>query len=246
MVSGDPRSRRELVRPLVLLAAALAVAACSTSRTERVVHGLPRDCRAPMLYVALGDSTVKGVAATSSRHTYVSRLHDRLREIYPSARAENLGVSGAVSADVLARQLPRAVKLTPDLVTLSVGPNDITSGVSVENYERRIDRIPGTLARETHALVVVNLIPDLAVTPRFARSDKRDLVGRLTVRFNEALERQARGHRVEIVDLYERSRDEVPNHPELISTDGYHPSDLGYARWAELMWGRVAPAVARC
>ena len=234
------------MRPLLLLAAALAIAACSATRTERLARGLPHDCRAPVLYVALGDSTVEGVAATSARHTYVGRLHERLREIYPSARAENLGVSGAVSADVLARQLPRAVKLAPDLVTLSVGPNDITSGVRVEDYERRIDRILGTLARETHALVVVNLIPDLAVTPRFARSDRRDVVTRLTLRFNEALEKRAQEHRAEIVDLYLRSRDEVPKRPELIAADGYHPSDLGYARWAELMWTRVEPAVARC
>jgi len=27
--------------------------------------------------------------------------------------------------------------------------------------------------------------------------------------------------------------------PELIASDGYHPSDLGYARWAELMWDAV-------
>jgi lysophospholipase L1-like esterase len=234
------------VNRIVVLAAAVAIAACSASRADRVAKGLPRDCGAPVLYVALGDSTVEGVAASSARHTYVSRLHDRLREVYPAARAENLGVSGAVSADVLAKQLPRAVRLAPDLVTLSIGPNDITGGVGVEDYERRIDRILGTLARETRALVVVNLIPDLGVTPRFARSDRRELVTRLTVRFNQALEGRARAHGAAIVDLYERSRDEVPRRPELVASDGYHPSDLGYARWAELMWTRVEPGVARC
>jgi lysophospholipase L1-like esterase len=41
------------------------------------------------------------------------------------------------------------------------------------------------------------------------------------------------------VDLYEASRREVPSRPELMAGDGYHPSDLGYARWAELMWDAV-------
>jgi lysophospholipase L1-like esterase len=27
--------------------------------------------------------------------------------------------------------------------------------------------------------------------------------------------------------------------PELIGADGYHPSDEGYARWAELMWAAI-------
>ncbi len=231
---------------VALALGAVALVACTTSRSDRTARALPVDCGAPVMYAALGDSTVEGVAATSARANYVSRIHDRLRAIYPAARVENLGVSGAVSGDVVDKQLAPAMKLDPDLVTLSIGPNDLTEGVRVEDYEKNVDRILRTLTRQTRAIVVVNLLPDLAVTPRFARSEKRDLVGRLTVRFNDALAKKARAYGVEIVDLYERSRDEVPRRPELVAADGYHPSDLGYARWAELMWTRVEPKVARC
>ena len=48
----------------------------------------------------------------------------------------------------------------------------------------------------------------------------------------------------EVVDLFAASRDEVPRHPELVAGDGYHPSDAGYARWAELMWQRIATRIA--
>jgi lysophospholipase L1-like esterase len=51
---------------------------------------------------------------------------------------------------------------------------------------------------------------------------------------------------VEIVDLYLPSRDEVPRHAALLGKDGYHPSDAGYARWAELMWERIEPRLAAC
>ena len=51
--------------------------------------------------------------------------------------------------------------------------------------------------------------------------------------------------RAEIVDLYGPSRDEVPRRPELIAGDGYHPSDAGYARWAELMWTGVQRRLGR-
>src|SRR5262249_12585095 len=61
-------------------------------------------------------------------------------------------------------------------------------------------------------------------------------VGRLTTRFNDALRRQATAVGAEVVDLYEVSRDELPRRPELVGRDGYHPSDVGYERWAELMW----------
>jgi len=204
---------------------------------------LPADRDAPVTYVALGDSTVEGVGASRSELNYVSRLSARLREVYRNARMENLGVGGATSVDVLARQLDRAVALAPDLVTLSVGPNDITDRVPLADYTRNIDAIFGRLVSQTRAVVVVNLLPDLAVTPRFRGHEAEAVVGRRAIEFNAALTRLAKRHGVAVVDLYEPSRREVPSRPELMAADGYHPSDLGYARWAELMWDAIGSRI---
>ena len=100
------------------------------------------------------------------------------------------------------------------------------------------------LTQETSAVVVANLLPDLAVTPRFRGREATPAVGGLTVRFNEALTRAARSYGVEVVDLYQPSRAEIPRRPELVAADGYHPSDLGYARWAELLWAGVERRIA--
>ena len=204
------------------------------------------NCNTPIYYVALGDSTVEGVGASKQALNYVSRLHTRLLARYPNSRLENLGRGGATSGDVVRRQLDPAIRLQPGLVTLSVGPNDITTGVSVDVYEQHIDIIFSRLRQETAALVVVNLLPDLAVTSRFARGAQVDLVGRQTAMFNEALARKAREYGVVLVDLYRPSREEVPRQPELLWKDGYHPSDAGYARWAELMWEDIDPRLADC
>jgi lysophospholipase L1-like esterase len=200
---------------------------------------LPERRDQPVVYVALGDSTVEGEGATSRGASYVSRLHERLRQIYPRASVVNVGIGGATSADVVAGQVRRAVAAVPHLVTLSVGPNDITTRVPVARFEQNLDKILTILERETSAVVVVNLLPDIAVTPRFRASELREAVGRQTVLFNEALRRQARAHGAEVIDLYAPSQKEVPERPELLSGDGYHPSDAGYARWAELMWEGV-------
>jgi lysophospholipase L1-like esterase len=234
-----------VVKPLALgLVAAVLAAGCAWTRS-----GAPRmlraDRAAPIVYVALGDSTVEGIGATSAAVNYVARIHERLRAWYPQARAVNLGVGGATSADVVAGQLERAIALGPDLVTLSIGPNDITDRVSVREYERHVDTIFTRLRKETAAVVVVNLLPDLAVTPRFRNDPARDVVGRLSIEFNEALARRARDHGVEVVDLYAPSRVEVMARPELIASDGYHPSDLGYARWAELLWAGIERRIPR-
>ena len=204
---------------------------------------LPSEREAELSYVALGDSTVAGVGASSPERNYVGRLHARLRSVYPRARLANLGVGGATAADVVREQLPRAMALGPRLVTLSVGPNDITQGRDVGQYEQDIATIFETLARETPAVVVVNLLPDLAVAPRFSPEEKA-AVGRLTAEFNDVLRRQARQHGAEIVDLYAPSQEEVPDRPSLVSSDEYHPSDEGYARWAELLWRGVQARIA--
>ena len=226
----------------VILAASLATASWAMLRPER--RGmLPERRDQPIVYAALGDSTVEGQGATRREANYVSRLHERLRAIYPAARVVNLGIGGATSADVAADQVQRAVAAVPHLVTLSVGPNDVTTRVPVARFEQRIDEILKVLGRETSAVIVVNLLPDLAVTRRFRSSDMREAVGRQTVLFNEALRRQAKAHGAELVDLYAPSQKEVPERPELLADDGYHPSDVGYERWAELMWQGVSARI---
>ena len=227
------------IKAVVLLTVVLAaVAGCARGRGEGA-RTLPLDRREPVVYVALGDSTVEGVGATRHGADYVSRLYARLHEVYPRASVVNLGVGGATSADVRADQLERAVVLRPHLVTLSIGPNDITEQVPVSEYERNVETIFGRLTRETGAVVVVNLLPDLAVTPRFRGRETAPAVGGLTVRFNDTLGRLARSYGVEVVDLYRPSQVEIPRQPELVAADGYHPSDLGYERWAELVWAAV-------
>ena len=238
-----PHDRRRRALSALLLTAAFA-AGCVGGRGEPA-RRLPGDASGPLLYVALGDSTVEGIGATSPATTYVGQLHRRLRAIYPEARVVNLGAGGATSADVRARQLERAVALAPQLVTLSIGPNDITTQVPVAEYERNVASILDRLVSATPAVIVVNLLPDLVVTPRFRNHEARPAIEKLTVTFNEALERQGRRHGVELVDLYHASRAEVPAQPELIWRDGYHPSDAGYARWAELMWAGVERCLAR-
>jgi lysophospholipase L1-like esterase len=231
---------------IAFLAAALALlsqgATLAGSPAGTAAGTLPRDRAAAFTYVALGDSTVVGVGASRPELGYVGRLQTRLRQQYPRARLVNLGQSGATAADVAREQLPRAVALSPGLVTLSIGPNDVTGGRTVEQYERDVERIFQAVRQQSGAVLVVNLLPDLAVAPRFSAEEKA-LVGVQTARYNQALQRLAARYGVQVVDLYHPSQREAAARPELLSGDAYHPSDLGYARWAELMWQGVAARI---
>ena len=68
------------------------------------------------------------------------------------------------------------------------------------NYARDIDAILRIHVRR-RAVVVVNLIPDLTVTPRFRGEEIEAQVRKRVVAFNEILALQARGYGAEVVDL---------------------------------------------
>ena len=111
-------------------------------------------------------------------------------------------------------------------------PNDITSERSLWAYARDIDGILGALIRGTTAVVVVNLIPDLTVTPRFKerRSSRRAQARRRVQRDPGEPGARARGGNRGPLQRQPTGSAETTR---VIGADGYHPSDEGYARWAE-------------
>ena len=184
-------------------------------------RSLPSDRRTPLVYVALGDSTVYGLGASSPSTHYVARLFWRLHAEYPLARLSNRGACLATTTDVLAHQVPDAIMDRPHLVTLSVGPNDLRQGRSPQDFAGRTEVILERLQRDTDAAVILNSLPDLALSPRF-REPERSMVAALTRHYNHALQHVADNFGIELVD---------------------HPSDAGYAAWAgamrEAVWARI-------
>jgi acyl-CoA thioesterase-1 len=202
-----------------------------------IVRSLPADRRLPLAYVALGDSTVYGLGASSSSRNYVSRVFAHLRIEYPAATLVNRGTCMATAAEVLARQLPDTILDRPDVVTLSVGPNDLRQGHSPQEFARRVEVILERIDRETRATVIVNRLPDMAFCPRF-REPERSMVAALTRHYNHALQHVTDSFGIDLVDIG------IAEHPEaerqrFFCDDGYHPSDDGYAAWATAIWASL-------
>jgi lysophospholipase L1-like esterase len=61
--------------------------------------------------------------------------------------------------------------------------------------------------------------------------------------FNEAIVAISRAHGIHVVDLYSASRVFIPERPEFFSFDGFHPSEVGYEQWADLMLPTVRSVV---
>ncbi len=79
-------------------------------------------------YVALGDSFTEGlmdVTDDSGRHRgWADRLAGHLAMRNPDFQYANLAIRGRTAPQVVGEQVPAALRLRPDLVTLAVGIND--------------------------------------------------------------------------------------------------------------------------
>lgn len=196
---------------------------------------------APVVYVALGDSTGVGVGARKGGG-YVARLFERIERVRPGSRLVNLCVSGATTGDVLSTQMGRVGDEAPSLVTLGIGINDLVQQALPEQFARNFDQLAARLRAQTEALVVVSNLPDISpapVVPAFLREEAR----RRIQLFNEQIADAAVRHRFHLADTFTKSTAVIPTHPEFFSSDGFHPSDEGYEFWAFEMWPVVKHAL---
>jgi lysophospholipase L1-like esterase len=80
-------------------------------------------------YVALGDSFTEGLEdelGPDARHRgWADRVAAALATAQGSVRYANLAVRGRLLDQVVAEQLPVALRLAPDLVSFHAGPNDV-------------------------------------------------------------------------------------------------------------------------
>ncbi len=86
-------------------------------------------------FVAIGDSFTEGLHDPDPGGGYrgwADRVAGALSAQRPGFRYANLAIRGKRLGEVVAEQVPRAVELAPDLVSLAAGGNDILSGADVD------------------------------------------------------------------------------------------------------------------
>lgn len=194
----------------------------------------------PILYVAIGDSTGIGLGARDGGG-YVDRLFARIEQKRPGSTLLNLSAAGATTTDAVDKQLPRLTGARATLVTVCVGVNDLLRGREARQFAEDYETLVAKLKQPGRLIVVAN-VPDVASAPALKGMADESLRLRLE-QFNKAIEEIARRHDVPVVDLYKLNGEMARSRPEFFSSDGLHPSDLGYAHWAEAMWGEVEQVI---
>ena len=181
------------------------------------------------LYVAIGDSFTAGTGCARGE-AWPERLAAILRRRYRRLSLRNLAEHGATS-DAVLEQLPEALQLEPDLVTVVCGPNDVLRSTRPDpgSYRRRLERIFDRLRGAN---------PDVRIATATAppRWDFLQLGPRTRARvergideLNEATRDVAASRGVACLDVAAHpGLDEAEN----FAADGLHPSARGHARAA--------------
>lgn len=245
MLMARTSLRRTPLIPLTGRRAGLKVLACSLLTLVNCVgcgrHSAVAGNQAyPVVYVAIGDSTGIGLGARDGGG-YVDRLFARIDQKRSGSQLINLCSPGATTADVVSKQVSRLADTRATLVTVCVGANDLLRGVGETQFVENYEALVASLKRSARLVTVANL-PDIASAPAMRGAAGEAIRPRLE-RFNKAIEDVARLHGVAVIDLYELSRGAVSSRPDFFSSDGLHPSDSGYAHWAEAMWAVIERAL---
>jgi len=188
-------------------------------------------------YVAIGASDAVGVGASDPRTgSWPARLAAHLPV---GTDYVNLGVSGSQASEAARDQVPVALGLRPQLVTVWLAVNDLNADVPAADYRAALRSVIAPLASGTAALIFVGNVPDLRTVPAYAGTDPAALLERITA-YNAAIAAIAATDpgRVTVVDLFTGSAPLVGT--ITVSPDGFHPSDAGYSLIAD----RFAKAVA--
>ncbi|MGV0676717.1 SGNH/GDSL hydrolase family protein [Mycolicibacterium fortuitum] len=178
-------------------------------------------------YVALGDSQTEGLwdgDDTVGLMGFADRLAVRLDGLYPGLGYANLAIRGHRIGDVLNTQLPTALSMRPDLVTVCIGMNDVTR--PGRSFTRALDDLDVVyrLLSDSGATVVTTTFPDITQILPVGR-----LLGKRVVRINDAINEAADRYGFHLVDLYSAPS---MREPETWSPDRVHGSAKGHALFA--------------
>jgi lysophospholipase L1-like esterase len=161
------------------------------------------------LWVVLGDSTAQGIGAPSYDQGYVGQLRALLGEGW---RVLNWSRSGARTADVLERQLALldALDVTPDLVTVAIGANDL--------YPTPLDILLANLR------TILRRLPPGAVIATLPQGLKPEKARQA----NAVIRAEAPAHGLRVADVWARTG---PPWRGKYASDAFHPNAAGYADW---------------
>ncbi|HKJ49222.1 MAG TPA: SGNH/GDSL hydrolase family protein [Christiangramia sp.] len=192
-------------------------------------------------YLALGDSYTIGESVIETERWPV-QLAEQLRDRnYKMAPPKIIAKTGWTTEDLLrGMENELGVQRDFDLVSILIGVNNQYQGKLITEYEedlRTIFRKAINHSKTREQGVFAVSIPDYGYTP-FGSSRQEEISAEID-RFNAVFKRVAEEFNVPFYNITPISRDAEQN-PDLVASDGLHPSGLMYQYWVNQFVNQVA------
>jgi len=194
----------------------------------------------PVKFLALGDSYTIGESVTEQDRWPVQLNNAFKAKGLTTTDVRIIATTGWRTDDL--RNAMTAAHLKPEytLVSLLIGVNNYYQGRTAESYAPEFEALLKTaidLAEGNKAHVFVVSIPDYGYTP--FGSDKQAAISAGIDQFNTVNRRIAARHGITYFNITDISRRGLLE-PDLVATDGLHPSGKMYREWVDLMLPKMA------
>jgi lysophospholipase L1-like esterase len=194
----------------------------------------------PLQLVVLGDSTVAGVGSRTVAESLPVLLAQRVAErLGRDVHVVGYGRAGARTDDVRTEQVPTLLDEGVDVVVIVAGANDVTHATATGTLRDQTAALLRAAADRTGAPVVLGGIPRFRAVPALAEP-LRTVVDVAAVPRRAAQRQAAAETGSRFVDIAAEASPRFVGVPASMSSDGFHPSGVGYGFWADAL----APAVA--
>lgn len=216
--------------------------------TSLEIDDTPKDAPddAPTFNVlVLGDSAAAGVGAEKQEHALLGQLHHCISSVALShlPRFDNVTVSsclwaqtGFTSGDVLQTLESQHAEVF-SVALVSVGVNDVTKFTSINQWQRNIQALIDTLTNTFKCeFIIFTALPPMHLFPAIPQPLRCILGARARI-LNQVLTEQLQCNENTVL-LVVSSMGEGVSMKEMFDTglmahDGFHPSEKGYALWAD-------------
>ena len=149
-------------------------------------------------------------------------------EFFTSHNYIGRGISGQVTAQMLARFQADVVALNPKVVTILAGTNDIAQNeryIELENIAQNVFSMCEIAKQHKIKVIICSVLPANKYSWRPALGDPSQKI----IELNNMLKAYAKQHKITYVDYHEAMKDATNGLPEALSKDGVHPTMEGYA-----------------
>lgn len=208
------------LRHLALSLLVLPLAACNSP----LAHSSPT-ATPPVAYAALGASETWGSGAEPHTRGYAYQVAHALH----ATRFADEGIPGTTLVDGYRTELRGALAIHPTLASLFFGFNDLAQGVDRASFLHDLRTVVTKLQQHGCRVLIIGL-PDLALLPAVQARHIGGLQPIITS-WNASMAGVARETHASFLNLAAYSA-QLAAHPEYVSADGLHPSNVGHTALA--------------